>query len=274
MSIRAKIKLLFETPGMFPAWVRWMLRYIGIKPVLVQPFGNKVAGFQNFSEFWGARNLIPSKAEIHLIDCFSDREGVMIDVGANLGYFSLLMAAIRPECEVYAFEPSPSTYDRLRENLDMNRKKSVEAFCLALGNSDGKLSFVNDVTSPTTNRLVNAGDSSGLPVIEVDVRTLDQFLEERSVQNVSFLKIDVEGFEGGVLNGAGNALREKRVRAGLIELCPENLKQAGSTISEFLAVVSGFGYRLFYISEDGSLAGDVTEENAERVDVVNVFLSQ
>lgn len=240
----------------------------------MQPFGGRITGFQNFSEFWGARNLIPTKAEIRLIECFSDREGVMIDVGANLGYFSLLMAAIRPECEVYAFEPSPPTYDRLRENLAINRTRSVEAFSLALGNSDGTLSFINDVTSPTTNRLIKPGESSGLPVIEVDVTTLDGFLEERGVQNISFMKIDVEGFEGGVLKGAENALREKRVRAGLIELCPENLKQAGSTVGELLAVVSGFGYRLFYISDDGSLEGEVTEENAESIDVVNVFLSQ
>ena len=271
MLIRKFLRLI-TTPGMLQCWLRWNLRLLNIVPTIILPDGSRLRGFRSFSEFWGGKDLVPTPAEVAFANQFAGRNGDVIDVGANLGSFALLCAGLRNECRVQAFEPSPTTYAALLNNLSFNHSTSILPHQLALGERSGSISFLADDANPTRNRIVwDAGDESG-SVINVEVTTLDRFLEEKGISEISFLKIDVEGHEPSVLKGAAETLKNKRCAAGLVELCPANLRQFGHSVSDLIQVVESMGYELRYIFDNGSTGALVTAENAALVTLDNVAL--
>lgn len=254
-------------------WLKWCFKIFGMRPKIRQPGGGFIGGFRNFSEFWGGFGMVPSSGEIAFIELYAGKDGIMLDVGANLGCMALVLSKCRPLLEAHAFEPSPESYERLKENLRSNGCDSVNAHQLALGRSENSLEFINDPESPATNRFLRSGEASGgAPVINVQVTTLDRFLDINQIRQVAFLKIDVEGFEADVFRGAQRLLRECRCHAGLVELCPGNLSRVGASIDDLLKVVEESGYSLFHIQNDGSLGMLVTLETATKVVLENVAL--
>ena len=134
-------------------------------------------------------------------------EGVIIDIGANVGIYSLVAKAINPNSIVYAFEPSNSTYPKLVRNNEIN---NFDIICkkIAFSSSNGKAVFY-DVPGPnqTSASLSNlklknwAGYDGEIVEYEVDVNTFDSFVENNDIQQVDLVKIDVEMHEPEVLAG-------------------------------------------------------------------------
>jgi len=137
--------------------------------------------------------------------------GVFLDVGANIGSYSLV-ASEQSLAKVHAFEPHPATFRFLLENIRLNRRSNVSALNLAVGKTDGEVLFTNSPGSPT-NHIVSDADGPG------SIRTmcirLDTFCRNRDTLP-DIVKIDVEGFEYDVLMGAGDIL--PRFRIILLEL--------------------------------------------------------
>jgi FkbM family methyltransferase len=136
--------------------------------------------------------------------------GVLIDVGANVGEWSrhaLAMAdAANRQVSVFAFEPCSATRDILRRSLP--EASNVEVVALALSAAEGEADFFSNGAGLGTNSL-NA--MSG-PVSErVRLTTLDGFLSERGIEHVTMVKIDTEGFDFEVLQGAERALANGRI---------------------------------------------------------------
>jgi len=165
-----------------------------------------------------------------------------IDVGANIGYMtSLLALRAGPSGRVLAFEPHPQVFRHLSANVQRFRGKStaaVETYPAALGERIGSCyldcgaDFAgNQGTARITDR------ESPLPT---SMTTLDQVLQGRTA---ALVKIDVEGGEGQVLKGAAHSLREGRIQSLVYEAyAPE---RAG--LAELLA---GYGYRVFALGRD------------------------
>ncbi len=126
--------------------------------------------------------------------------GVFVDVGANVGAYSLV-ASEQPRAIVLAYEPHPATFALLQENLRRNDRKNVIASCAAVGDETGVLS-ISDTPGSSTTHVASGNDG---PVIQVPVVRLDVELERRELI-ADAIKIDVEGFEYPVLRGAGDAL--------------------------------------------------------------------
>lgn len=122
------------------------------------------------------------------------------DVGANLGYYALLFAAaVGPAGRIACIEPEPDNLTELRRNLEGNRLRQAEIFPVAVGASSGTVSLRAGINGAV------AEDGSG--EIQVPLRTLDELLAGR---RVDFIKIDVEGYEGQVLDGAVRLLETQR----------------------------------------------------------------
>lgn len=120
------------------------------------------------------------------------RGSTVIDVGANLGYFSLLLADLTgPEGKMLAFEPNPELAGRARKSIEVNGFSPFSALheC-ALGAAEGAASIQVDVNQPGGGRTI---EGAGIPV-----RRLDSFPE---AINAEFIKIDVEGYEQQVWRG-------------------------------------------------------------------------
>ncbi len=135
------------------------------------------------------------------------KDTVFYDLGAHWGYFSILAAKfVGPKGKVYAFEPMSDNYKRLTRNIRINEIKNIEALNLAVSNIDGTLHFSNN-NDTFANTYVNATKDN---FIEVTTVSLDKFIEQKDARPPDFIKIDVEGAEADVLNGAEQTIRKYR----------------------------------------------------------------
>lgn len=139
-------------------------------------------------------------------------EDLFIDIGANVGSYTILACASKG-AKGYCFEPVPATFERLMDNIRINNLAGhVEALNLGLSDKEGELVFTSGENS--MNHVV-ADNEPSLEVVRVKVLPLDMILKDKSP---SVLKIDVEGFETPVLNGAQATLSNESLHSVIMEL--------------------------------------------------------
>jgi FkbM family methyltransferase len=137
---------------------------------------------------------------------------LFIDVGANVGSYTIL-ACRAVGAAGYAFEPIPGTYARLQENIRLNHlENKVACLNVGIGSAPGTIKFTAGLD--TMNHAL--ADSERDPgAVEVKVVTLDSILKDK---NPSLVKIDVEGYETPVLEGASETLKKKSLHSVIMEL--------------------------------------------------------
>lgn len=141
-----------------------------------------------------------------IIRRFVGAEDVVMDVGANVGALTLLMATVAPQGKVVAIEPGAVTCSRLRQNLVLNPplKDTVEVLQIGLADQAGELFWEEDPNVQGNAGLLGATGEA------VEVRTLDGVLQDLGIHRLDFLKIDVEGMEYEVLQGALASIQQYR----------------------------------------------------------------
>ncbi len=141
---------------------------------------------------------------------FLRSEDVFFDVGANVGSYTILAAGVRKSTTI-SFEPIPETYAMLKKNVELNQlHELVNCENKGVGKEEGQLNFIAD--EDTTNHIAIIGDVNS---ISIDVVPLDSFYPQ---YKPALIKIDVEGFETEVLNGATNILADPTLKSVIIEL--------------------------------------------------------
>jgi FkbM family methyltransferase len=165
-----------------------------------------------------------------------------VDIGANIGYYSLMAAAVAgPLGRVIAFEPNPVLNTQLKRTVDHNgiRNITVEQLALAEKPGSGLLFVPKESGNNTATMIANDG---GRP-IAVSVLTLDEYLEHHQIGHVNFMKMDVEGFEPKIIQGALLSIRAKKIDAILCEFCGEWLRRNGTTPIDFYKFMRSLGLR-------------------------------
>lgn len=267
--ILRNVRTLARTPGMPSAFLRWQLRF-AMDPTLKLPCGGRFGGFRDFSEYWSAREMIPTAAELEFFRQCSGKSGIILDVGANLGAHALSFTSLRPGCDVHAFEPSNETRRRLVANIKAN-DANVLVLGMALSDCIGRKMFDIDPRSPGRNHLLgNTEPRHSENVAEVEVTTIDDYLAGIGLPNIAFIKIDVEGFEPAVLHGAATTLRSGVCDAVLMELCPANLENIGSSLSDLFDAVHAVGWEMYFLETDGTPGERVTVKAARKTVLTNV----
>lgn len=184
----------------------------------------------------------------------------VLDVGANLGFYTCLFASkVGPSGRVIAFEPTPSTFQALEQNVRINGFGDVVACrCCALSNTEG-VAPMN--TFPEGGDVYNSFGATcaldgGRPqsVIQVPTTTLDAALESEDLRNGCFLKIDVEGFEHQVLLGGQRRLRREPKLALMVELYEPAARQCGSSTLATLDLLEGCGFEAYRMTAAIGLA--------------------
>ena len=167
---------------------------------------------------------------------------LFLDVGSNVGSYAIWGG----DCgaEVWAFEPDPGAFHRLVENIRLN-EFDISAHNVALGRDTGTMPFT--VGLDTTNRFA-LDDRDREDVQQVDVDTIDNMLGGRPARGV---KIDVEGGERLVLEGARSALNEHRIDVLQIEWNAMSQRTLGEGREPIAALLSDAGYILFRPTERG-----------------------
>jgi FkbM family methyltransferase len=176
---------------------------------------------------------------------YADPARDAIDVGANIGFYSVLLADHLRDRRVLAIEPTPAALQRLRRNLSMNGcDEKVLVFAGAAGAVNGTVSIS---TVPGREEYSTAGTLAHPSVSGAVVKTLQiaaQTVDSLVVQHAldpGFIKIDVEGMEHVVIAGMRSTM-EKFKPVILAELSDPLLKRNGSSARQVLQQISALGY--------------------------------
>jgi FkbM family methyltransferase len=172
-------------------------------------------------------------------------EDVVLDVGANIGYFTRILSAIvGSKGRVHAFEPMPSAIRLLKKNTET--LDNVTLHEVALSNKEGTSDFFitkyGDVSSFGRDT-----HSASAKLISVKTDTIDNIIKEEI--RIDLIKIDVEGYEYEVLMGAMETIRMKRPLL-YFEYVDRYTQDRGITIENFRSLLKPLGYSLGWISPD------------------------
>lgn len=183
--------------------------------------------------------------ELIYLDELLHRGGIFIDVGANLGIYSLAASRIVGDTgHVVAFEPSTQSFPALQENIKRNKLTNVSAFPLAASQKRG-IARLYRGPNPAFNSL--GKDPSWKEETEdVVTDSLDAFLTRAGVNRVDLIKIDVQGAEELVLRGAFNILTSSHP-AVIFEIYPEGTAPLGLPPYGAWDLLSSHGYKFFVI---------------------------
>jgi FkbM family methyltransferase len=183
----------------------------------------------------------------HLIGYLRLDDGVFIDVGANLGKYTIAVAReLGNKGVVVAIEPNPDVYERLLLNIKLNRLTNVIPLNVAADSQNRKVHlFVNSIYHGSSSLLAKEKE---LPFIEVTAKRLDDIISELGIYSgIRLVKIDVEGWEAEVLKGMREILRSCRPKIIFEAWDESHLRDVEEELKEF-------GYEIRPIAEFNYLA--------------------
>lgn len=186
-------------------------------------------------------------------DRLARTSNVIFDIGANAGIYSLAAAAVNPQIQVHAFEPTPEIARGLRETIAANGLASnILVHELAVSERSGTAALMRyrggDDTNGGMNFIVEWTDAGTESVGTVSI---DEFCEAQAIDRIDLLKMDIQGHEASALRGAGRMLSEGRVGTIFLEL---NWAEPGepSSAQECIDLLSDAGYQ--FAAPSGSLS--------------------
>lgn len=136
----------------------------------------------------GMEGILPSK-----------KDPVVIDIGANVGYFSLWIFMKKPKAKVFAFEPMKSNFELLKKYASENPNFNFEFFNCAVAGKPGTLTLNYDAEDDFTTAATVFDNTSQKDKIEVEAKTLQAVMDEFGMTNVDLLKLDCEGAEYDII---------------------------------------------------------------------------
>ena len=171
-----------------------------------------------------------------------------LDIGANIGLFSILASELVGKTgKVISFEPTPTTYKRLTENIRINKRENIDARQLAISDSSGDIDFhISDNGNDAFNSPAQDKNGRLTSRITVPASTLDIELSKIDKSKITFVKIDVEGWEKYVLRGANQFLTNFSPIV-MVEFTDENVANAGYDIKEIHQQMIEYGFEWFEI---------------------------
>jgi len=182
------------------------------------------------------------------------RQGdVFVDIGANIGLFSLIAARrVGKSGHVYTFEPSSRTFRRLQANIELNRLNNVSCYQLALSDSVAQLNLNVSLDGyDAWNSMAQPFEGNSFTVEKVNAVTWNEFASPHGlVGRVVMMKIDVEGWESRVLLGGREWLSREDAPVLQVEFTEQAAESAGSSCSQLYCLLEELGYRMFVYNVD------------------------
>lgn len=185
---------------------------------------------------------------------------VVVDIGANIGYYSLIAASLTGDNGiVYAFEPEPTTYALLCKNIDVNNYTNIVAIQKAVSNQQGNAEFwvdkagiaISSFSKDNVMAFSNAplvGLSEDPISVKLETVALDEFFENLS-NKIDFIKIDTQGAEGLIIEGAEKILRGNDNIKIIMEFWPWGLRSLEADPLELLHKLQKYGFKIKLINE-------------------------
>ncbi len=204
-------------------------------------------------------DLIHEEATTKLFKDLVNPGDVIIDLGANIGYFTLLAAKlVGPRGKIFAFEPEPLNFRYLVKNIKINKLGNVSAFQKAVSNKEGYTDLfvcgydsghhtINQESGIEAYRRSRSGETRK---IKIETVTLDNFLREKTTA-VNVMKVDIEGAENLALEGARRILEQNRSIKIFLEFFPLLIKKMGSSPENLIdTMLHEYQFNVFIIGQD------------------------
>jgi FkbM family methyltransferase len=174
----------------------------------------------------------------------------VVDIGANIGLYTLLFARLVGNTgAVIAIEPGPKSFDLLKRNIAENSYENIRAENAAVADRSGTIDLFVCRSGESDNRIAGTlVDHDQRDKVSVRCATLDEIVGREAVD---FIKMDAQGAEFMILQGAQQTLRENAGLRVLMEYSPGGLATAGSAATEFLSFIEAFGFNVARLNGRG-----------------------
>lgn len=175
---------------------------------------------------------------------------VFIDIGANIGYFSILSATISPSVRVISFEPVKDLFKKMKENFSINDCKNIEAINAAAGEiNERRELFISNADNLGMSSFHQPENYSGRKE-KVEVVSIDNWFKTSGLSKIDLVKLDIEGSELAALKGMKGVL-EKQKPVLLVEINPETLSLFGLKPHDIFNYLKQLNFDGFLISDNG-----------------------
>ncbi len=169
--------------------------------------------------------------------------GVFLDVGAHIGYFTLLAShCLGPRGKVYALEPNPAAFTVLQNHLQGNNIGNVQATSIALCETDGTLRLYIPPAGEHREYNVTIMTRPDWTITDVPCARLDKVLSGWKIDHIDLMKMDVEGAEPRVLKGGAECLRAGVIKHLIVEVNGPRLTEGGSSPARLVAQLAKLGF--------------------------------
>lgn len=177
----------------------------------------------------------------------------VVDIGANIGYYTVMAAELVGEKgKVIAFEPNPESFLTLLKNIETNHLKNAEGYNLAITNSSGPSLLYVSLENRGDNRLY-ASPTNKISV-KIETTTLDAFADKHSLSKIDFIKMDIQGSEGLAVLGMRRVFELNPHLKLFTEFWPMSISKTGKEPADFLRTLAESGFSLYNINrKNGSL---------------------
>lgn len=168
----------------------------------------------------------------------------VIDIGANIGYYTLLLSKLVGENgHVFAFEPEPNNFELLRKNVEVNGYKNVTLVQKAVSYKSEKCKLYLHGSNNIGNNTIYYYE--GRKCIEIETITLDEYLKNKKID---FIKIDVDGAEGGVIKGMAELLKQDNLKI-ITEFYPKGFNEFGIKGDEYFNILQKNGFKMYGLTD-------------------------
>jgi len=224
-------------------FIYWkLIRLLKLKNIKYPLWENRALflNYDSLQSMWIMYNYILDWEEFNLIRNYVQPGDQLLDVGANVGAYSVWMSKfISAPGRLHSFEPDAANYQKLENNVAANKIESlINTNQCALSDLDGVLKFTTGL-----DRLNHIASMPGDNVVSVPSKKLDSYFNANGISRVTYMKIDVEGFEYTVLKGAHEILSGKRIEIIQLEI-NDAVQNAGITVDVLLKLLREYDYSL------------------------------
>ncbi len=179
------------------------------------------------------------------------KDDVVLDIGANIGYYTLIFAKLVGENgKVFAFEPDPSNFALLKKNVEVNGYKNVILVQKAVSNTTGALNLWLRKDHLAAHRIYDSQDGS--ESIEIASIRLDDYFRDYK-GNIDFIKMDIEGAEGNAIQGMSSLLQKNRNLKIVMEFWPLGIKRSGIEPKDHIDLMKQAGFTLYHVNEEENI---------------------
>lgn len=222
-----------------PVSRRFRVRLPDGKVLLIESHGSYADPLAKKLFWWGFDGHEPETAKVFYQ--LAKRCGTVFDIGANIGYFTLLASFANEKSQVVAFEPSPRHFAWLQANLLLNNATNVAAVQGAVSSEDRNLVLYLTEDGATSSLISNFREQA-VP-IEVPSLSLDSYVAQNRIGKVDLIKIDVESGEPLVFEGMRTLLKNDQP----LLIC----EVLGATERFLNSFLSDYGYDYYWITPSG-----------------------